>query len=137
MVGQDQRRTCRRLPADLANPDSDQFVYVIPGQSQTNCLDHAGLNDNPNAKIKVSATGSPRGALFNKEEVKIQYNATALKWCAANVNGQPVKSQAAARPFSMTGIVWRNMASPIKHGCLYCSGAPPVLATRSTIFLPP
>ncbi len=78
-----------------ANPTAAQFVYVIPAVGVAPCINHAVLNNNSRAQILFSITGSPRGAYFNKEEVKIEYNATAFKWCVANVNGQPVKSETA------------------------------------------
>ena len=78
-----------------ANPTADQFVYVIPAVGVAPCINHPVLNNNSRAQILFSITGSPRGAYFNKEEVKIEYNAAAFKWCVANVNGQPVNTETA------------------------------------------
>ncbi len=69
-------------------PDSNQFVYVVPQRGTNPCIDHPGLNTNPNARIRFSPTGSPRGAYFNTDEIKIEYDASALKWCLASVNYQ-------------------------------------------------
>jgi microsomal dipeptidase-like Zn-dependent dipeptidase len=77
------------------NPDPNQFVFVVTQAGGTPCLDHAGLNENPNAQVQFSATGSPRGAYFNKHEARIEYDASALKWCIVNLNGQPVSAQTA------------------------------------------
>ncbi len=77
------------------SPDSNQFVYVIPKQGVIPCIDHARLNENPNSKIRFSATGSPKGSYFNKYEVKIEYDASVRKWCIASVNNEPVRSETA------------------------------------------
>lgn len=77
-----------------ARPDANQIVYVVPPK-RVPCVDHPSLNVNPNAQIRFSPTGSPRGALFNPDEVKIEYDASAFKWCLANVNNTPVPSDTA------------------------------------------
>jgi len=77
------------------NPTSGQFVYVIPKQGITPCIDHPGLDGYPNAQIRFSATQSPRGAYFNRDEIKIGYDAAARKWCVANLNSQPVRPDTA------------------------------------------
>ncbi len=77
------------------NPTPDQFVYVTPRQGDAPCIDHVGLNDNPNAQFRFSATQSPRGAYYNKEEVKIEFDASALKWCVASIRNQPILSDTA------------------------------------------
>lgn len=77
-------------------PNSNQFVYVVPQKKGSiACIDHPGLNANPNAQIRFSATGSPRGAYFNGDEIKIEYDASALKWCLTNVNNNPMPSDVA------------------------------------------
>ncbi|MDI1242465.1 MAG: hypothetical protein PSX80_11135 [bacterium] len=77
------------------NPTPEQFVYVIPKQGVTPCINHPGLDGHPNAQIRFSATQSPRGAYFNREEIKIAYEAAARKWCIANLNNQPVSPDTA------------------------------------------
>ncbi len=78
-----------------ANPTANQFAYVIPAVGIAPCINHPVLNNNSKAQILFSITQSPRGAYFNKEAVEIKYNATALKWCVANINGSPVNSATA------------------------------------------
>jgi hypothetical protein len=65
--------------------DANHFVYAVAQQSSVSYIDHAGLNNNPNAQIQVFPT-SPRsgGALFNRSEIKIRYDASVSKWGIAN-----------------------------------------------------
>src|SRR6476646_8633490 len=57
-----------------SSPDASRFVFVVP-QDGGMCIDHVGLNGNPNAQVKFFPTGSPSGgALFNKDEARIEYN---------------------------------------------------------------
>ncbi len=66
--------------------DTSRFLYVVPKGIDA-CMDHAGLNDNPNATIKAFPTGPPsRGALFNRNEIKVEYDPASSKWCITNVN---------------------------------------------------
>ena len=79
-----------------ANPDSDRFVYITPERGGDACIDHAGLNGNPNAQIRFFPTGTPgKGSLFNRDETKVEYNAAASKWCISNINGNAVTSDSA------------------------------------------
>jgi hypothetical protein len=79
-----------------ANPDSDRFVYITPERGGDACIDHAGLNGNPNAQIRFFPTGTPgKGSLFNRDETKVEYNAAASKWCISNINGNAVTSESA------------------------------------------
>jgi hypothetical protein len=79
----------------FVNPGPDRFVYIVPERGSP-CIDHAGLNDNPNAQIRLFPTGSPtHGALYNKEDIKVEYDAAVLKWCIANINNKPVPSDVA------------------------------------------
>lgn len=96
-----------------SRPDVNQFAYVIPGGGATPCVDHAALNSNPNAQIRVTATQSPRGAYFNPDEVKIAYDASALKWCLANVNNSPIRPDTAYNiVISSRMIAGSNSAMP-------------------------
>src|SRR5207248_8987565 len=66
--------------------DTSKFVYVVP-KGYDACIDHAGLNNEPNASVKAFPTGPPsRGALFNRNEIKVEYNAASSKWCITNVD---------------------------------------------------
>jgi len=78
-----------------SSPDASRFVFVVP-QDGGMCIDHVGLNGNPNAQVKFFPTGSPsRGALFNKDEARIEYNFSSTRWCVANINGNPVPADTA------------------------------------------
>lgn len=77
------------------NPTPNQFVYVVPPSGGPACIDHASLNANPNAQVRISPTGSPKGAYFNRHPVKIEYDASALKWCIANSVSESVRSATA------------------------------------------
>jgi hypothetical protein len=67
-------------------PDASKFVYVVPKGIDA-CIDNAGLNNNPDATIMAFPTGPPsRGALFNRNEIKVEYDAASSKWCIVNVN---------------------------------------------------
>jgi hypothetical protein len=95
------------------NPGADRFVYTVPERGSP-CIDHAGLNDNPNAQIRFFPTGSPtRGALYNKDDIKVEYDATVLKWCIANINKKPVASEAAYNiVISSGGAAGSNAPTP-------------------------
>lgn len=68
-----------------ANPGPNEFVYVAPYGANA-CIDHPGLNDKPNALVRVFPTQSPTlGGYFNKNEVKVEYSTAAKKWCVSNV----------------------------------------------------
>ena len=76
------------------NPGPDRFVYFVPRQvrqSDVPYIDHAGLNDNPNAQIRFFPTWVPaHGFFYNKDEIKVEYDATVRKWYVANINNKPV-----------------------------------------------
>ena len=78
-----------------ANPNSDQFVYVIPAQGVTPYINHAGLNAHPRASFRFFPTQSPRGAYFNLNEAKIEYDSAASKWFLTNINNTPVRTESA------------------------------------------
>src|SRR5690242_6685755 len=86
-----------------ADPDVDRFVYVVPQRVHTNDLayiDREGLNFNPNAQLRIFPTTPPgRGAIFNRNEVKIAYDPIASKWYVANVNGTPLGADCAFNIF--------------------------------------
>lgn len=84
------------------NPDSNRFVYVVPQRVNINdvsYIDHTGLNNNPNAQIRVfphvSYVSGALGNTWNKDAVKVQYDAAVSKWFIANVNNTPVPSASA------------------------------------------
>jgi len=76
------------------NPDANHFVYSILPRVNTNdpaYIDNVGLNNNPNAQIRVFPhCSSTIGNIWNKEEVKVEYEKTAAKWFIANLNGTPI-----------------------------------------------
>jgi hypothetical protein len=75
-------------------PGENRFLYTVQGYPT--CIDNIAVNNNPTAKLRFFATGPPgRGSLFNTDEVKIFYNATASRWCFANLNGNAVRTGAA------------------------------------------
>jgi len=85
------------------NSGPDRFVYIVPRQvhlSDIPYIDREGLNGNPNARPRVFPTSSPtHGALYNRDDVKVEYDAGAGKWFIANVNGKPVPWEAVYNVF--------------------------------------
>lgn len=84
------------------NPDSNRFVYVVPQRVNINdvsYIDHTGLNNNPNAQIRVfphvSYVSSALGNSWNRDAVKVQYDAAVSRWFIANINNTPVPSASA------------------------------------------
>jgi hypothetical protein len=119
------------------SPDSDRFIFVVPRQGRKACIDHAGLTDTPSAQVRVFPTGSPtRGALYNKDDIKTEYDATAHQWCIANINGNPVPSETAYNVAIASG---RASAS----NALAAAPPPPpsapsgVAARQGTLTMPP
>src|SRR5689334_18043477 len=88
-------------------PASDRFLYIVPQRvhtSDVSYIDQAGLNSNPNAQVRVFPVNPPsRSAIFDKEEYKVEYNATTSKWFVANLNGTPVPSGAAFNVVFLSG----------------------------------
>jgi len=89
------------------NSGPDRFVYVVPRQvhlSDIPYIDHEGLNGNPNARLRVFPTSSPtHGALYNRDDVKVEYDTAVRKWFIANVNGKPVPWEAVYNVFLSPG----------------------------------
>lgn len=102
-----------------AGPAADRFVYIVPQRLRDGgpaYIDHAGLNYNPNAQIRVFPTSSPlRGALYNRETVKVEYDTTAFKWFIANVNGTAVPSDTAYNVLISSGGI-ADITPPINPG---------------------
>ena len=75
-------------------PDANHFVYSILPRIHTGdpaYIDNAGLNNNPNAQVRVFPHCSATiGNIWNKEDVKVEYDKTAAKWFIANLNGTPI-----------------------------------------------
>jgi hypothetical protein len=75
----------------FVNPDSSHFAYVLPPRvhlSDPAYIDYPGINNNPNAQIRVFPHVSATiGNLWNKYPVKVEYDAIASKWFIANTNG--------------------------------------------------
>src|SRR5258706_8555384 len=113
------------------NPDANHFVYVLPSRvhlSDPAYIDVPSLNNNPNAQIRscphVSAT---IGNIWNRLDVKIQYDTAASKWLIANVNTTPIAPTVAYNiGFSSAITVTNpnagrelgpNVATPISQDC--------------------
>jgi hypothetical protein len=82
------------------NQDSTRFVYVVPPRVNINdvaYIDHTGLNNHPNAQVRVFPHVSyvSLGNTANKDEVKLAYDASVSKWYVANINNTPVPSTSA------------------------------------------
>jgi len=102
------------------NSGPDRFVYTVPRQvhlSDIPYIDREGLNGNPNARLRVFPTSSPtHGALYNRDDVKVEYDSGVGKWFIANVNGKPVPWESVYNVFLSPGgnanIPSTNPASP-------------------------
>jgi hypothetical protein len=82
-----------------SSSDANHFVYVVPQRVHPNdvsYLDYAGLNNNPNAQVRVLPHVSATiGNHWNQNDVKVEYDATAHKWFIVNTNDTPVPSDSA------------------------------------------
>src|SRR3982751_2286898 len=62
-----------------SGPAADRFLYLVPQRlhiTDISYIDHAGLNSNPNAQVRVFATSPPsRSAIFDREDYKVEYDA--------------------------------------------------------------
>jgi len=94
----------------FSNQGPDRFVYVFQGGEP--CIDHSGLTDNPDAQVRFFPTGSPNGALYNKDDLKIEYNGSSRKWCLANINGNPIQSGTAYNILITSGVSRAPVPSP-------------------------
>lgn len=85
------------------NSGPDRFVYIVPRQvhlSDIPYIDREGLNGNPKARLRVFPTSSPtHGALYNRDDVKVEYDTGVGKWFIANINGKPVPWEAVYNVF--------------------------------------
>src|SRR4051812_3615049 len=81
------------------NPDPARFVFVLPQRVHFNdivYIDNAGLNNKPNLQVRVFPhVSSTIGNLWNKLDVKVEYDAAVSKWFIANVNGTPISPDVA------------------------------------------
>ncbi len=98
-----------------ANSGPDRFVYTVPRQvhlSDIPYIDREGLNGNPNAQLRLFPTSHPtHGALYNRDDVKAEYDAGVGKWYVVNLNGKPVPWEAVYNiSFSPGGVA--NTTSP-------------------------
>ena len=76
-----------------AKPDTNHFVHVVTKENlvkKGSYIDHAGLNDHPDAQFQFFQNWAPsiRGGLYNRYDIKIQYDTTAGKWYMFNTNGR-------------------------------------------------
>lgn len=76
------------------NTDANHFVFIVPQHVHSNedvYIDHAGLNNNPDAKIRIFPTNPQVGnAVFNVLEVRVTYVPSASKWVLINKDGGDV-----------------------------------------------
>ncbi|HEV7699535.1 MAG TPA: hypothetical protein VGO43_04850 [Pyrinomonadaceae bacterium] len=81
------------------NPDVDRFVFVIPSRPQASTrayIDHAGLNNNANLDVRISAhVSSTVGNIWNHNAMKVEYDSAAQKWFIADQNNVPPQENAA------------------------------------------
>lgn len=95
-----------------SSPDANHFVYVVPQRVHPNdvsYLDYAGLNNNPNAQVRVLPHVSATiGNHWNQNDVKVEYDVAAHKWSILNVNGTPVPSDSAYNVMFSDGATITN-----------------------------
>jgi hypothetical protein len=81
------------------SPDPTRFIFVLPSRVHFNdiaYIDNPGLNNNPAANIRVFPHVAPTmGYIWNAQEVKVQYDATASRWFIINQNNTPIASDVA------------------------------------------
>ena len=98
------------------NPAADRFLFIVPQRvhtSDVSYIDHAGLNSNPNAQVRTLPANPPsRSAIFDREDYKVEYDATAAKWFIANLNGTPVPSGSAFNVVFSSGGPIASNANP-------------------------
>jgi hypothetical protein len=103
------------------NPNATHFAYVLPSRTHftdNSYIDNAGLNNNPNAQIRVFPHVSPNfGYLWNKLDVKVQYDAAVSKWIIANVNGTPIAPDVAYNVMFTNGTGNSNPAGGPGTSC--------------------
>ncbi len=102
------------------NPDSNHFVFVVPQpiHSTDNAyIDHAGLNNHPNAQVRVFPTTSPNGALYNIYDTKVVYDVSVSKWYIANVNNTAVSPATAFNVVFSNGPVSTNPPNNTGGNC--------------------
>lgn len=88
-----------KFTVEYSNPDANHFLYVVPQRvspKDTAYIDHAGLNGNPGAHIRVIPhITSTIGNQWNRDAVKAAYDGAAAKWFLVNINGTPVPPDSA------------------------------------------
>jgi len=95
-------------------PDDTHFVHVVSRENsakeKSSYIDHAGLNDNPGAQIRIFQNWSPAvwGGNVNRNEIKIQYDANARKWFISNTNET-------------------QLEFPVAYNIMFTSGGPSVM----------
>jgi hypothetical protein len=114
-----------------ANPDATHFVYVLPQRvhfTDISYIDYAGLNNNPNAQIRVFPHVSANaGYLWNRLDVKVEYDAAVSKWFIANLNGTPIAPDAAYNIMFSNGKAHTNLTdiSLVNCNCTIPTTLPP------------
>ncbi|MFI5132529.1 MAG: type VI secretion system tube protein Hcp, partial [Chitinophagales bacterium] len=101
-----------------AKPGPEQFVQIVERVSQNGkyYIDHAGLDNNPGAQVRVFPTSSPtNGALYNRSAVKIEYDAAVSRWFIANINNEPLAGAGTAFNIAYSGGTNTTGANTIKN----------------------
>jgi hypothetical protein len=122
-------------------PDSNHFVYIVPQlvhSYDVAYIDHAGLNNNPNAQIRVFPTNSTTtGALFNVNDVRIVYNASVSKWVISNVNNTTLISGARYNVMFSSGPTLLPTSMSTATLVPLPTPTPGTAGQQGTTFLPP
>jgi type VI secretion system Hcp family effector len=106
-----------------SRPDSNHFVQIVAKENlvkKGSYIDHASLNGNPNAQIQFFQNSAPnaRGGTLNKDDVQIQYDASAGKWYIANISGRQldlgVGYNIAISAIGITNTLIKIINTPVK-----------------------
>ncbi len=119
-------------------PDADHFVYIVPQQPHSESfayIDHAGLNNNPDAQIRVFPTNPQTGnTLFNPYDIRVGYDASASKWLIANVSNGSLSQGLAYNVMFSSGLP--TITNPNAGKTLNPSPKPPVNASGCNCVIP-
>ncbi len=83
----------------FSKPNSEhQFVHTVSIENLTNnhtrsFIDHAGLNNNPEAQFRFISNGSGNGN--NMYDIRIQYDTTAGEWYICSIKKRPLDTNIA------------------------------------------
>lgn len=109
------------------NPDANHFVYSILPRVNTSdpaYIDNVGLNNNPNAQIRVFPhCSSTIGNIWNQLDVKVEYSKAANKWFIANLNATPITPAVAYNVMFSNGY---SVTNPIVNKTLNTTPQTPI-----------